>query len=112
MDNKMAIAVTVFIAILFFVLFLLIPEPHEKKDSSAPLIQGRAYPSTLSSTDLFHMACSQCHNLPPLTHRDREEWRILVLKMNRKMMQTGKQYLSPEQVDPLIDYIVSQQKSF
>ena len=111
MDNKMAIVVTVAIAALFFVLFLFIPEPPAGKKAGTSLIQGRSYSPDLSPRDLFQVACSQCHNLPPLTHRNREDWRILVLKMNRKMLQTGKKYLSSDQIDPLVSYILSQQNT-
>ena len=38
-------------------------------------------------------------------------WRILVLKMNRNMQQTGKNYLTPEEIQPVLDYILSRQKS-
>lgn len=110
MDNRMAIVVTIAVAALFFFLFLLIPEPSEDKKTNTPLIQGRVYSYDLSSGNLFKMACSQCHRLPPLAHRSREDWRILVLKMNRNMLQTGKKYLLPDQIEPVVNYILSNQK--
>ncbi|MHB1604977.1 MAG: c-type cytochrome [Leptospirales bacterium] len=110
MDNRMAIIVTIAIAALFFVLFLFFPEPSENKKTNTPIIQGRVYSSDLSTQNLFQRACSQCHSLPPLIHRSREDWRILVLKMNRNMLQTGKRYLTPDQIEPLINYILANQK--
>ncbi|AFS54121.1 c-type cytochrome [Leptospirillum ferriphilum] len=113
MNNVVAILVTIAFAIVFFILFMLIPEPENKKASSpAGQTSGnaRAFPSGLTGEVLFDRACSQCHTPPPLTHRSPEDWRILVLKMNRNMQQTGKNYLTPEEIQPVVDYILSHQK--
>ena len=112
MNNIIAILVTVAFAIVFFTLFMLIPEPENKSPSPAGQTAGnaRAFPSGLTGKVLFDKACSQCHTIPPLTHRSPEDWRILVLKMNRNMQQTGKNYLTPEEIQPVMDYILSRQK--
>lgn len=113
MNNIVAILVTVAFAVAFFILFMLIPEPHNKPSSPSgqPTKSALAYPSGLTGEVLFQKACSQCHTPPPLTHRTPADWRILVLKMNRNMQQTGKNYLTPEEIQPVLDYILSRQKS-
>ena len=112
MNNVVAILVTIVVAVVFFVLFMMIPGPSGSHQGSS--IHGstdnRVLPSGLSGKSLFDTACVQCHTPPPLTHRSPEEWRILVLKMNRNMQQTGKKYLSPEEIGPVVDYILSHQK--
>jgi hypothetical protein len=112
MNNIVAIIVTLVFAVIFFVLFMLIPEP--KDNPSSPSGQSardaRTYPSGMTGEILFDKSCSQCHTLPPLTHRTPEDWRILVLKMNRNMQQSGKNYLTPEEIQPVVDYILSRQK--
>ena len=112
MNNVVAIFVTIAVAVIFFILFMMIPVPSDNHHKSAirPSAGNRVLPSGLSGKTLFDMACSQCHTPPPLTHRSPEEWRILVLKMNRNMQQTGKKYLSSEEITPVVEYILSRQK--
>ena len=109
LSNGKALAITVGAAGLFAVLLLALPAP---KSSSPPLSQttGPAASEVAQSPEsLFRSRCVQCHALPALTHRTPEDWRILVLKMNRYMKQTGRVYLSDNDVQSVTGYIVKNQ---
>lgn len=110
LSNGKALALTVGAAGLFAVILLALPAP---KGSSPPASQGTG-PATSelaqSPESLFRSRCVQCHALPALTHRTPEDWRILVLKMNRYMKQTGRIYLSDNDVQAVTVYIVKNQR--
>jgi hypothetical protein len=111
LSNGKALAITVGAAAFFFGLLLFIPSPR----SRPPQVSsdgGTANPVTAkeSPESLFKSRCVQCHALPALTHRTPEDWRILVLKMNRYMKQTGRRSLSDTETREVTHYIVSNQR--
>ncbi|EQD25644.1 MAG: hypothetical protein D084_Lepto4C00045G0002 [Leptospirillum sp. Group IV 'UBA BS'] len=108
LSNGLALLVTLGAAGAFFVLFFLMPGPHPSRKPS-PVSPGgdslRKDPAVLLPT-----RCSQCHALPVLSHRSPEDWRILVLKMNRYMKQTGRHFLSEDEAIAVTRYIVRNQR--
>lgn len=110
MDNRVALLVTLVAAAVLFSVFMLVPG-HAIKTTDTRTTSTRAFPGTLSGKDLFREACVQCHTLPTLNPKSPDQWRLLVLKMNRYMAQMGYRSLSPGQVENVVDYIVSHQKA-
>lgn len=110
MDNRVALLVTLVAAAALFSVFMLLPG-HLKKTADTRTTVARAFPGSLSGKDLFREACVQCHTLPTLNPKSPDQWRLLVLKMNRYMAQMGYRSLSPGQVGDVVDYIVSHQKA-
>lgn len=112
LSNGKALAITVGAAGLFAVLLLAVPAP--KGSSPSQPVSQTPGPVTSevaqSPESLFRSRCVQCHALPALTHRTPEDWRILVLKMNRYMKQTGRVYLSDNDVQSVTGYIVKNQR--
>jgi hypothetical protein len=110
-SNKLALLATVAAAAGFFVLLMMLPEHHQ---ASRPVSSSSGRPTGLTGGEtaegLFATRCTQCHALPALTHRPPEDWRILVLKMNRYMKQTGRQFLTDDQMSLVTHYIVQHQK--
>ncbi len=112
LSNGKALAITVGVAGLFAFLLLALPTPktpspsHHVPPGAGPATSGAA----MSPESLFHSRCVQCHALPALSHRTPEDWRILVLKMNRYMKQTGRLSLSDSEVGTVTDYIVKLQR--
>ena len=109
MDNRMALVVTLAVATVLFGLFMALPI-RQKGGSDVQKSGLREFPATLSSEDLFHKACTQCHSLPTLNQKSPEQWRLLVLKMNRYMAQMGYRSLSSAQVGHIVDYVLGHQK--
>ncbi len=111
LSNGRALAITVGAAAFFFGLLLFIPGPHSR---TPPVSSegGSASPTPANETPaaLFSSHCEQCHALPALTHRTPEDWRILVLKMNRYMRQTGRSFLSDTEAREVTLYIVKNQR--
>ena len=109
LSNGRALLITLGAGAVFFVLFLLIPGPHQTRRTST--LRPAEIPKVAESPAvLFATRCTQCHALPALTHRSPDDWRILVLKMNRYMKQTGRQSLSEEEAGLVTRYIVQNQK--
>ena len=109
LSNGRALLITLGAAAVFFLLLLLIPGPHAARRIST--LRPAGIPKVAESPAvLFATRCTQCHALPALTHRSTEDWRILVLKMNRYMKQTGRQSLSEEEASLVTRYIVQNQK--
>lgn len=105
LSNGLALLITLGVAAGFFALFMAIPAQKPVTNTSGPSTGIRA-----STVVLFNTRCSQCHALPSLTHRTSEDWRILVLKMNRYMKQTGRLSLTDKEVMNVTQYIVQNQK--
>lgn len=109
LSNGRALLLTAGSAAAFFVLLMMIPGPHKNPtNSSSPSEEPTGSP--VAPAGLFATRCSQCHGLPPLTHRSPEDWRILVLKMNRYMKQTGRLSLTEDQTREITRYIIQNQK--
>ena len=111
LSNKLALLATVAAAAGFFVLLMMLPE-HHRASRSVSSSSGRPTAPSVPETaeGLFATRCTQCHTLPALTHSPPEDWRILVLKMNRYMKQTGRQFLTDDQLTLVTHYIVQHQK--
>ena len=112
LSNGKALAITVGAAGLLSVLLLALPSPKGPTSSHpGPTEAGPETPGiAMSPESLFRSRCVQCHALPALTHRPPEDWRILVLKMNRYMKQTGRMFLSGNEAREVTDYIVKNQR--
>jgi len=109
LSNSRALLITAGAAAAFFILLMIIPGPHKNRTNSPSPAVGPTG-STEAPAGLFATRCSQCHGLPALTHRSPEDWRILVLKMNRYMKQTGRLSLTDAQAQEVTRYIVENQK--
>ncbi|MDA8150229.1 MAG: cytochrome c [Nitrospiraceae bacterium] len=109
LSNGLALLITAGAAATFFILLMMLPDHHTNRTSS-PSLSGESKGSGESPAALFASRCSQCHALPALMHRSPEEWRILVLKMNRYMNQTGHLSMTEDQAREVTRYIVENQK--
>ena len=110
LSNGKALAITAGAAVLFAVLLLALPSPERHSPPLAPMTNPEPTGTPLAAESLFRSRCVQCHALPALTHRSPEDWRILVLKMNRYMQQTGRVFLTASEAQAVTDYIVKNQK--
>ena len=108
-SNKLSLFITVAAAAGFFFLLMLLPNSHTQK-KTGPLQENTAGKASEPVHSLFVTRCTQCHALPDLTHRSEEDWKILVLKMNRYMKQTGRLSLTDDQATILTRYILQHQK--
>lgn len=109
-SNALALVVTLVVALIFFGLLMVMPS-HKTKGTTRPSAGNTAAPVVSDSArNLFVNRCTQCHALPVLTHRTRQDWRILVLKMNRYMQQTGHRFLSGDQTELVTQYILQHRK--
>ncbi|MGC8529157.1 MAG: c-type cytochrome [Leptospirillia bacterium] len=110
LSNGKALAITVGATGLFAVLFLALPSPERPSPPAPPITNTGTARAPMTAESLFRSRCAQCHALPALTHRSPEDWRILVLKMNRYMQQTGRLFLTSSEAQAVTDYIVERQK--
>ena len=110
LSNGKALAITAGAAVLFAVLLLALPSPERHSPPSAPKTNPGTAGVPMAAESLFRSRCVQCHALPALTHRSPEDWRILVLKMNRYMQQTGRLFLTASEAQAVTDYIVKRQR--
>lgn len=110
LSNGKALAITAGAAVLFAVLLLGLPAPKRQSPPRAPIKSAVTTGAPMTAESLFRSRCVQCHALPALTHRTPEDWRILVLKMNRYMHQTGRLFLTASEAQAVTDYIVENQK--
>lgn len=106
LSNALSLVLTVSAAIVFFVLLMVLPSRHRATPTTPGGTPAPAGSGPVPARDLFLSRCTQCHALPTLTHRTTQDWRILVLKMNRYMQQTGHLSLSDAQADQVTRYIL------
>ena len=106
LSNALSLILTVSAAIGFFVLLMMVPSPHHATPTAPGGTPAPTASGPVPARELFLSRCTQCHALPRLTHRTSQDWRILVLKMNRYMQQTGHLSLTDSQADQVTRYIL------
>ncbi len=109
LSNSRALLFTIGAAAGFFLLFMGLPSPHTRSVQQ-PVETHEGVGGKEPAAVLFATRCTQCHALPALTHRSPGDWRILVLKMNRYMKQTGRRSLTDEDAMEVTRFIVRNQK--